>query len=100
MGNALQDKTVVVVGRGSGIARAVRVADVDADVAVVCLGLDGGQAVIGGSFAGFFITLGRFGRGLAVFAIGESLLDGLLHVRLIEGGVRSLVGEFKTLAKG
>jgi NADP-dependent 3-hydroxy acid dehydrogenase YdfG len=40
MGNALQDKTVVVVGRGSGIARAVALLAHDEGAQVVVAGRD------------------------------------------------------------
>src|SRR4029078_1449214 len=40
MGNALQDKTVVVVGRGSGIARAVALLGHDEGARVIVAGRD------------------------------------------------------------
>src|SRR6185369_12973950 len=40
MGNALQDKTVVVVGRGSGIARAVALLARDEGAHVIAAGRD------------------------------------------------------------
>jgi NAD(P)-dependent dehydrogenase (short-subunit alcohol dehydrogenase family) len=45
MGNALQDKTVVVVGRGSGIARAVALLAHDEGARVVVAGRDRGKLV-------------------------------------------------------
>jgi NAD(P)-dependent dehydrogenase (short-subunit alcohol dehydrogenase family) len=45
MGNALQDKTVVVIGRGSGIARAVALLAHDEGARVVVAGRDRGKLV-------------------------------------------------------
>ena len=45
MGNALQDKTVVVVGRGSGIARAVALLAHHEGARVVVAGRDRGKLV-------------------------------------------------------
>jgi NAD(P)-dependent dehydrogenase (short-subunit alcohol dehydrogenase family) len=54
MGNALQDKTVVVVGRGSGIARAVALVAHDEGARVIVAGRD--RAKIADAYAGLDIT--------------------------------------------
>lgn len=54
MGNALQDKTVVVVGRGSGIARAVALVAHDEGARVIVAGRD--RAKIADAYADLDIT--------------------------------------------
>ncbi|HVQ53398.1 MAG TPA: SDR family oxidoreductase [Mycobacterium sp.] len=54
MGNALQDKTVVVVGRGSGIARAVALVAHDEGARVIVAGR--GRAKIADAYADLDIT--------------------------------------------
>jgi NADP-dependent 3-hydroxy acid dehydrogenase YdfG len=50
MGNALRDKTVVVVGRGSGIARAVALLAQSEGAGVIVAGRD--QAKLAGAYRG------------------------------------------------
>ena len=54
MGNALQDNTVVVVGRGSGIARAVALQARDEGARVIVAGRD--KAKLADAYAGLDIT--------------------------------------------
>ncbi len=54
MGNTLQDKTVVVVGRGSGIARAVALVAHDEGARVIVAGRD--NAKLADDYAGLDIT--------------------------------------------
>jgi len=54
MGNALQDKTVVVVGRGSGIARAVALRAQDEGAQVVVAGRD--KAKLADAYHGIDVT--------------------------------------------
>lgn len=54
MGNALQDKTVVVVGRGSGIARAAALLAHDEGARVIVAGRD--EAKLADAYAGLPIT--------------------------------------------
>jgi len=54
MGNALRDKTVVVVGRGSGIARAIALLAQSEGARVVVAGRD--QARLAGAYSGSDIT--------------------------------------------
>ena len=55
MGNALQDKTVVVVGRGSGIARAIALRARDEGARVVAAGRD--KAKLADAYDGLDITV-------------------------------------------
>jgi NAD(P)-dependent dehydrogenase (short-subunit alcohol dehydrogenase family) len=55
MGNALQDKTVVVVGRGSGIARAVALRAHDEGAKVVVAGRD--KAKLADAYQGLDVTV-------------------------------------------
>jgi len=55
MGNALQDKTVVVVGRGSGIARAIALRARDEGARVVVAGRD--KAKLADAYDGLDITV-------------------------------------------
>ena len=54
MGNSLQDKTVVVVGRGSGIARAVSLLAQSEGAGVIAAGRD--QAKLAGAYGGSDVT--------------------------------------------
>jgi hypothetical protein len=75
----------------------VRTRQIGADGAVVRLGLDRGEAVVGRRLALIDSGLGVFRRSLAILTIVESLLDGRLDVWLIKGGIGSLIDGFEFL---
>ena len=54
MGNALRDKTVVVIGRGSGIARAVALLARSEGARVIAAGRD--QAKLASAYSGSDVT--------------------------------------------
>jgi NAD(P)-dependent dehydrogenase (short-subunit alcohol dehydrogenase family) len=68
MGNALHDKTVVVVGRGSGIARAVALRAHEEGARVIVAGRD--KAKLADAYDGLDV-------GAVLFAMTNSFLTGV-----------------------
>ena len=86
--------------RAGCVAGAVRVSQGGADIAVVAVELERGEAICGGGFALLFGGLGLLEHGGQVFAIGVGLVNGGVDVQLIEGGIGRIVSKRITLRQG